>query len=72
MNHLKPVYGLILRGWVATYEDLYRDNGPQGNFEMDYPPMRLLVYDSLHLARPDQLSGDHGLSANATARSRPR
>ena len=42
-NHLKPVYGLILRGWVATYEDLYRDNGPQGNFEMDYPPMRLLV-----------------------------
>ena len=42
-DHLKPVYGLILRGWVATYENLYRDQGPQGDFDMDYPPMRLLV-----------------------------
>jgi hypothetical protein len=42
-DHLKPMYGLILRGWVATYENLYRDQGPQGDFDMDYPPMRLLV-----------------------------
>jgi hypothetical protein len=42
-DHLKPVYSQILRGWVQNYEDLYRDQGPQGDYEMDYPPMRLLV-----------------------------
>jgi len=42
-HRLRPVYGLILRGWVQTYENLYRDMGPAGNYEMDYPPMRLLI-----------------------------
>jgi hypothetical protein len=40
---LRPMYGLILRGWVQEYENLYRDQGPGGDFGMDYPPMRLLV-----------------------------
>jgi len=42
-KHLKPVYGQILRGWVQTYEHLYRNDGPAGDFGMDYPPMRLLI-----------------------------
>ena len=42
-QHLKPIYGLILRGWVQTYEHLWRDVGEGGDFEMDYPPVRLLV-----------------------------
>jgi hypothetical protein len=42
-TRLRPVYGQILRGWVATYENLWRDVGEGGDFEMDYPPLRLLV-----------------------------
>ena len=42
-TYLRPVYGQILRGWVATYENLWRDVGEGGDFEMDYPPLRLLV-----------------------------
>src|SRR5579872_4113419 len=42
-QHLKPVYSQILRGWVQSYEGLYNDRGLGGDYEMDYPPMRLLV-----------------------------
>ncbi len=42
-HRLRPVYGQILRGWVQSYERLYQDQGPQGDYEMDYPPARLLV-----------------------------
>lgn len=42
-TRLRPLYGQILRGWVQEYESLYRDQGPNGDYEMDYPPMRLLV-----------------------------
>jgi hypothetical protein len=41
-QRLRPVYGHIFRGWVATYDHLIRDE-PGGNFEMDYPPLRSLV-----------------------------
>jgi hypothetical protein len=42
-TRLRPVYGQILRGWVARYENLWRDVGEGGDFDMDYPPLRLLV-----------------------------
>jgi hypothetical protein len=39
---LKPVYRHIFRGWVVTYDHLIRDE-PEGNYQMDYPPLRSLV-----------------------------
>jgi hypothetical protein len=41
-HRLRPVYGQIIRGWVATYEDLYHSN-PDQDYDLDYPPMRLLT-----------------------------
>jgi len=42
-NHLRPVYRQILRGWVANYENLQNSIGDDGNYGLDYPPLRLLV-----------------------------
>jgi len=41
-QHLRPVYSQILRGWVQTYERLSKET-PDGEYDLDYPPMRLLV-----------------------------
>ena len=41
-QQLRPVYGHIFRGWVATYDHLIRDE-QGGEYEMDYPPLRSLV-----------------------------
>jgi hypothetical protein len=41
-QRLRPVYSQIIRGWVQTYERL-RNETPDGNYDLDYPPMRLLV-----------------------------
>jgi hypothetical protein len=42
-QRLWPLYRLILRGWVANYEHLQSVNGDEGNFGLDYPPLRLLT-----------------------------
>jgi hypothetical protein len=39
---LRPVYGHIFRGWVSAYDNLVRDQ-TDGNYEMDYPPLRSLA-----------------------------
>ncbi len=38
-----PLYSQILRGWVRTYDHLLRDRGEKADFDLDYPPMRLMV-----------------------------
>jgi hypothetical protein len=42
-RHLSPVYGQIIRGWVRTYEHLLSDMGESADYDLDYPPMRLMV-----------------------------
>ncbi len=42
-KRLRPLYGQILRGWVANYEHLQSRVGDGGNYGLDYPPLRLLV-----------------------------
>jgi hypothetical protein len=44
-RRLSPVYGHILRGWVGTYDSLLqtRGDGPDADYDLDYPPLRLLV-----------------------------
>ncbi|HUB27420.1 MAG TPA: hypothetical protein VL992_18485 [Tepidisphaeraceae bacterium] len=41
-HRLIPLYGQVLRAWVDTYHHLQTER-PNGDYEMDYPPMRLLV-----------------------------
>jgi hypothetical protein len=41
-HDLRPVYGQIYRGWVATYDNLVRDVSSD-DYQMDYPPLRSLV-----------------------------
>jgi hypothetical protein len=41
-KNLRPVYAHLLRGWVATYDELVRDE-PGGDYVMDYPPLRSLA-----------------------------
>ena len=41
-QRLKPVYSHIFRGWIVTYDHLIRDEH-EGNYQMDYPPLRSLV-----------------------------
>jgi hypothetical protein len=41
-HHLRPIYSQIIRGWVQTYENLYRTT-PDQDYDLDYPPMRLLT-----------------------------
>ncbi len=41
-QRLKPVYGHIFRGWVLTYDNLVRDR-VDGDYQMDYPPLRSLA-----------------------------
>jgi hypothetical protein len=42
-KRLKPLYSQILRGWVRTYDHLLRDRGEGADFDLDYPPLRLMV-----------------------------
>ena len=41
-HDLRPVYGQIFRGWIATYDNLVRNVSPD-DYQMDYPPLRSLV-----------------------------
>jgi len=41
-HDLRPVYGQIFHGWIATYDNLVRDVSPD-DYQMDYPPLRSLV-----------------------------
>ncbi len=41
-HDLRPIYGQIFHGWVATYDNLVRDVSAD-DYQMDYPPLRSLV-----------------------------
>jgi len=42
-QRLAPLYGQILRACVRTYDHLLRDRGEGADFDLDYPPLRLMV-----------------------------
>ena len=42
-ERLRPLYSQIMRGWVRTYDHLLRDRGDGADFDLDYPPLRLMV-----------------------------
>jgi hypothetical protein len=41
-HRLWPIYGQLVHAWVHTYDQL-QTTRTNGDYEMDYPPMRLLV-----------------------------
>jgi hypothetical protein len=41
-HDLRPIYGQLFNGWVATYDNLVRDVSAD-DYQMDYPPLRSLV-----------------------------